>query len=370
MTLHDVVDEVTVPSVRRGGLPGTVRTAGVGGVRDGRPVAAVAAMGRGSGGPGVDRSAAGPGDGRAPTASPPSRRWRDARRPAPVAASLLHRQDRLRRSRRTEPFTTSGCAPRPSSARPPEGVLARRRRQPAGVVRHAPVRTRATAGSRSLGGAAPFEGAVLERGAVRGRPLPGLAGDWTSALTVRDLETDEVVQAFEASEQQLRRGRCRTVGCWSPRTATSFSGVLAAGVPVPTGGDGYGWQSDVARATWCRWWTATASPASTTSPPAGAAVLVVEVPGSGRLGPGRRGGLTAHLGGPAVRLWTRRRARARLMARAAGRPEAVGVAGRGPDRGGHGTRGRRHHRAASARSRPGVRARCSGLGGDRACSAE
>jgi hypothetical protein len=72
-------------------------------------------------------------------------------------------------------------------------------------------------------------------------------------------------------------------------------------VSVPTARDGYGWQSDVAgdlvsvtdRDGVTRLYDVSS----------GAAELVAEVPGSGRLAPDGTAVVSVHLGGPAVRLW-------------------------------------------------------------------
>jgi hypothetical protein len=76
-----------------------------------------------------------------------------------------------------------------------------------------------------------------------------------------------------------------------------------AAVPVPTARDGYGWQADVAgdlvsvmdRDGVTRVYDVASG---------GTAELVAEVPGSGRLAPDGTAVVSAHLGGPAVRLWT------------------------------------------------------------------
>lgn len=162
----------------------------------------------------------------------------------------------------------------------------------------------------------PVEGAVHSVALSEdGRYLAWLGLD--ERVTVRDLETDEVVQAFEASENSY-------VASVSDRgVLLSEDGDLvlrsAAGrIPVPTEGDGYGWESDVAgrlvsvvdRDDVTRVYDVSD----------GSAVLVADVAGSGRLA--ADGGAVVSMRGEAVRVWTPG-GTARLDA-VVGRPEAVG----------------------------------------------
>jgi len=149
-------------------------------------------------------------------------------------------------------------------------------------------------------GESPIAGAVSSVALSEdGRFLAWL--DIEGTITVRDLKADAVVRTFEAAEN-------------SYVAAVSDRGVLVSedgdlvlhtpegAIPVPTEQGGYGWQSDVAGdrvAVMDRDGVTRVYDVS-----GGVAELEVEVPGSGRLAPYGAAAVTAHLGGPAVRLWT------------------------------------------------------------------
>jgi hypothetical protein len=132
-----------------------------------------------------------------------------------------------------------------------------------------------------------------------GRFVAWLATD--GRVTVEDRKAGEVVQSFDAAANSY-------VASVSDRgVLVSEDGDLVlrgagAAVPVPTARDGSGWQSDVAgdlvsvmdRDGVTRLYDVSSG---------GTAELVAEVPGSGRLAPDGTALVTAHLGGPAVRLW-------------------------------------------------------------------
>jgi hypothetical protein len=303
-TLHAVAEEVPVPpldevalhrAVRRSGRRRTARVAG--GVAAGAAVAAGLVLAVGA----VRGVAPEPGE--------------DGSRP-PVAA---------------EPEVVQTLRPSPLLTRPLYYVTDGRllALTPDGTVHDLGVRSEAVVGStgegvlavdgdsrlvwfdvRSSGrgdgrltfarGTIPVEGAV-ESAALSGdgRYLAWLALD--GRITVRDLTADEVVQDFEAADN-------------SYVAAVSGRGVLVSedgdlvlrdgehALSVPTARDGYGWQSDVAGdlvSVMDRDGVTRVYDVSSGS----TAELVVEIPGSGRLAPDGAAVVTAHLGGPAVRLW-------------------------------------------------------------------
>ena len=148
-------------------------------------------------------------------------------------------------------------------------------------------------------GAAPVDGAVQSAAlSGDGRYLAWIALD--DAVRVLDLETDRTIRKTAVTENSY------VTAVAGDTVLVSEDGDLMLHtaeevIPVPTVEGGYGWQSDVAddrvsvmdRDGVTRVYDVSA----------GQAELVVEVPGSGRLSPDGTAVVTAHLGGPAARLW-------------------------------------------------------------------
>lgn len=169
-------------------------------------------------------------------------------------------------------------------------------------------------------GESPVEGAVQSVAlSGDGRWLAWL--DLEGTVTVRDLKADAVVRSFEAAENSY------VASVSEGGVLISEDGALVLktterDVEVPTAEGGYGWQSDVAgdrvavmdRDGVTRVYDVSGEVAE----------LEVEVPGSGRLAPYGASVVTAHLGGPAVRLWTADRLSPLVALDGGERAESVG----------------------------------------------
>jgi WD40 repeat protein len=149
-------------------------------------------------------------------------------------------------------------------------------------------------------GESPVDGAVQSVAlSGDGRYLAWIDPD--GVLRVRDLQADLLVTETGVPENTY------VASVAEDRVLLSEDGDLVlrtadAAIPVPTAQDGYGWQSDVGGdrvSVMDRDGVTRVYDVSS-----GKAELAVAIPGSGRLAPGGAAVVTAHVGGPAVRLWT------------------------------------------------------------------